>query len=372
MARRNAVIKSKRSSRRVARMMRRKAEPGALPGTVCSHAEAPRPLIRVMSYNADRLIDRTVEDVQSIKAHLIDGHVTWIDVQGLGDAEVITSLGEQFGLHPLALEDVVNTHQRPKLESYSDHLFLVVRTVSRNEHLGSEQIGLFLSKNVVLTFREKPGPLLDPVMERLRKTKGRLREAGADYLAYAILDAAIDAFFPLLDWCGERLDQLDDEVAQKPRDATLFDIHKLKSDLLILRRAVWPLRDAIGELLRDETHLLHPETRLFLRDCFDHTVQIMDLVQTCRELCTDTRDFYLTQVNNRISETMKVLTIIATVFMPLSFIAGVYGMNFDRTISRWNMPELGWPFGYPMILGVMACVAGAMLLFFRRRGWLGR
>ncbi|MBN1591295.1 MAG: magnesium/cobalt transporter CorA [Pirellulales bacterium] len=364
--------KVKRSSRRASRLLRRKAKPGAPPGTVQSHADAAPSVVRLVSYDAEKLADRVIEDPRKIKASLIPGHVTWIDVQGLGNAKLIEVLGEEFGLHPLAMEDVVNTHQRAKMESYDNHVFLVVRTVSWNEHVGSEQIGLFLSEGVVLTFREKLSPLLDPVLERLHRVKGPLRRSGADYLAYAILDVAIDAFFPLIGECGEQLDRLDDEVAERPRETTLLEIHKLKSNLLTLRRAVWPLRDALGELLREDTPLLRPETRIFLRDCYDHTVQIIDLVQTCRELCSDTRDFYLTQINNRISETMKVLTIIATIFMPLSFIAGVYGMNFVTTVSPWNMPELHWRFGYPIILGLMATIAGGMLLFFRRRGWLGR
>jgi len=368
---RNKKPKAGRQARRAARMMRRRAKPGAPPGTVASHAGAPPSVIRVVSYDAEKLVERVVDDARRVRAELVAGHITWIDVEGLSDAAAIESLGEQFGLHSLALEDVVNTHQRAKLESYDDHLFLVMRTVSMNEHLGSEQIGLFLGKNVVLTFREKPSSLLEPVLERLRRPRSPLRERGADYLAYAILDAAIDVFFPMLDACGERLDRLDDEVAERLRQSTLVEIHQLRGDLLVLRRAIWPLREAIAELLRDETRLLCPETRVFLRDCYDHTIQIVDLVQTCHDLCGDTRDFYLTQINNRLSEIMKVLTIIATIFMPLSFIAGVYGMNFD-TASPWNMPELGWKFGYLASLTLMAAVAGGMLSFFRRRGWLGR
>ncbi|MBN2217081.1 MAG: magnesium/cobalt transporter CorA [Pirellulales bacterium] len=369
---RNKTAKAKHRLRRAARLMRRRAKPGALPGTIHPDADARPSVVRVVSYDADKLVERVVDDPRKIRSGMIAGHVTWIDVEGLGNAQVVETLGQQFGLHPLAMEDVVNTHQRAKLESYDDHLFLVVRTVSMNEHVGSDQIGVFLGKNVVLTFREKPSPLVEPILDRLRQGKGSLRHHGADYLAYAILDAAIDAFFPLLESCGERLDRLDDEVADKPCQETLLGIHRLKSDLLVLRRAIWPLRDAVAELARDETPLLTAETRIFLRDCYDHTVQIIDLVQTCHELCADTRDFYLTQVNNRLSEIMKVLTVIATIFMPLSFIAGVYGMNFDITNSPWNMPELRCPFGYPVVLALMASVAGGMLLFFRRRGWLGK
>ncbi|HLA83537.1 MAG TPA: magnesium/cobalt transporter CorA [Thermoguttaceae bacterium] len=364
--------KPKHHSRHAARIMRRKSRPGTPPGTIGSHEEAKPTTVRVISYDAEKFTDCVVDDPTKIKANLIPGHVTWIDVEGLGDVNTVETLGKQFGLHPLALEDVVNTHQHAKVESYDDHLFLVLRTVSMNEHLGSEQIGIFLAKDVVLTFREKPGPLFEMILDRLRYSKCLLRQHGADYLAYTILDAAIDAFFPILEACGERLDQLDDEVAERPRQATLSEIHQLKSDLILLRRAIWPLRDAVGELLREETPLFQPDTRIFLRDCHDHTVQVIDLVQTCQELCTDTRDFYLTQINNRLNETMKVLTIIATIFMPLSWIAGVYGMNFEVGTSPWSMPELRWTYGYPAVLALMAAVAGGMLLFFRRRGWLGR
>ena len=362
----------KRRLRRAARLMRRKAKPGMLPGTIRVDSDALPSTIRVISYNTDKFSERIVEDPRNVKSNLVPGHVTWIDVEGLGNAAAIEAIGKQFGLHPLAMEDVVNTHQRAKLENYDDHLFLVVRTVSVNQSLGSEQIGLFLSQNVVLTFREKRSSLLEPIVERLQRSKGILRRQGADYLAYAILDSAIDAFFPVLDACAERLDQLDEEVAEHPRQETLVEIHRLKGDLLLLRRAIWPLRDAIGELLRDGSSFIEPETRIFLRDCYDHTVQIIDLIQTCRELCADTRDFYLTQINNRLSETMKVLTIIATIFIPLGFIAGLYGMNFNSTASPWNMPELHWRYGYPAVLALMAVVAGGMVLFFRRKGWIGR
>jgi magnesium transporter len=353
-------------------MMRRRAKPGILPGTVRSQAEAPPPQVRLITYDSGHFSERDVEDVGAIKRELVKAQVAWIDVQGLGDAKVIRSLGKQFDLHPLAMEDVVNTHQRPKLENYDDHLFMVLRTVTGNDHFGTDQVAIFLTKTVVLTFREKPDPFLEPIVERLRRSRGRLRDLGADYLTYAIVDAAVDGFFPFLQTCGERLDELDEEVSRRPQEGSLLGIRKLKGDLIVLRRAAWPLRDAIGQMLRDETPLLSDETRIFLRDCQDHAVQIIDLVQVCVELCDDIRDFYLTQVNNRLSEIMKVLTIIATIFMPLSFIAGLYGMNFDPSASAWNMPELRWSFGYPAALGVMAAMAGGMLLFFWRRGWLGR
>jgi magnesium transporter len=365
-----AKPKHKRPSRHAARLMRRKAKPGVPAGTVHSHAEAVPTVVRLVSYSADQLDEHVIHDAAGIREHLPNDRVTWIDVQGLGDANMVTELGKLFGLHPLALEDVVNTHQRPKLEAYDDHLFLIVRTVTPNEHLGSEQIGIFLTNNVVLTFREKPSSLFEPVLEHLRQAPGRLRQGGAARLFHAILDAVIDVFFPILETCGQRLDDLDAEVATRPREVTLVGIHELKGDLLVLRRAVWPLRDAIGELLREDSALLDPDTRLFLRDCHDHAVQIIDLVQTCHELCADTRDFYLTQINNRLNEIMKVLTVIATIFMPLTFIAGVYGMNFDLTDSPWNMPELHCRWGYPAVLGVMVTVAVSMIFFFRRRGWL--
>jgi magnesium transporter len=362
-------VKPKRPAKAGPRF-RRRTLPGAVPGTVVVDPHAARPVLHLVSYGPDDYEERDLDDPAALAALVGQRPVTWVDVQGLGDAQTITRLGEIFGLHPLALEDVVNTHQRAKVEDYGEYLFLVARMLLPGQRLASEQISIFLGKNFVVTFQEKLGDCLDPVRQRLRKGLGGIRKTRPDYLAYAILDAVVDAYFPVLEGYGEQLDRLDDEISSHPVRETFGRIHDLRADLLLLRRAIWPLREDVGKLLRDSHPLISDETRIFLRDCYDHTVQIIELVEVSREMCTDLREYYLSAVNTRMSEVMKVLTIIATIFIPLGVIAGVYGMNFDPDASPWNMPELRWSHGYLFALGLMGAVAGGLLFFFWRRGWL--
>jgi magnesium transporter len=240
-----------------------------------------------------------------------------------------------------------------------------------NDELVSEQVSLFLGRNYVLTFQYLPGDSFDPVRSRLRTARGRIRNSGADFLAYALLDATIDGYFPVLEVYGTRIEEIEDRMSERVGSESIHQTHRLRSDLMLLRRFIWPHREAVHALLRDEHPLISAETRVYLRDCYDHTVQIIDVVETHRDLCADLRELYFTQVSTRTNEIMKVLTIIATIFIPLGFIAGVYGMNFNTAVSRWNMPELNWPFGYPFALGLMAAVAGGLLYLFWRRGWFG-
>ncbi len=348
----------------------RRTAPGATPGTVAVDPAASRPVVRVISFGPGDVVEEEFDDLGSLADLVGRRAVTWVDVQGLGDAETIKGLGEIFQLHPLALEDVVNTHQRPKLEDYGHHLFLVARMLQSEGRADTEQVSLFLGKNFVLTFQEKPGDCLEPIRKRIRNGKGRVRDSGADYLAYALLDAVVDAYFPILEQYGEWLDTVDDEVSAHATRETVGQIHILRGDLLLLRRAIWPLRDVVGELRRESHPLISEETRVYLRDCHDHTIQVIELLGTYREMCSDLREYYLSTVSNRMNEVMKVLTVIATIFIPLSFIAGVYGMNFDPSVSPWNMPELRWHYGYPFALGLMAAVTLGLLYFFWRRGWL--
>jgi magnesium transporter len=292
-------------------------------------------------------------------------------VVGVGDAETVRRIGEIFALHRLALEDCINVHQRPKVEEYEDHRFIVSRMAMIREGPDTEQISLFLGRNFVITFQEQPGDCFGPVRERLRAARGRIRAAGADYLAYALLDAIVDSYFPVLESYGERIEDLEDDVLLRPDNRTVAQIFELKRDLLALRRAAWPQREAINTLIREPSPLIDDETRIFLRDCYDHAVHVLDIVETHREQAASLTDVYLSSMSNRLNEVMKVLTIIATIFIPLSFIASVYGMNFDTERSPWNMPELEWYFGYPFALGLMALTAAGLLLFFRRKGWIG-
>jgi magnesium transporter len=348
------------------RRFRGRTKPGAAPGTIAVDPTAPKPKIRILAYGPDGVQETEVEDPAEIRGHLDGKPVVWVNVDGLGDAEVLKALGEAFGIHKLALEDVVNVHQRDKVEPYEEHLFIVARMANLPEDtLATEQVSLFLGANYVVTFQEREGDCLDPVRDRIRQGKGRIRKAGPDYLAYAILDAIVDHYFPILEAYGERLDHLEDEIMEEPTRATLARVHRTKRELLSLRRAAWPKREALSTLLREPSPLVSPETGVYLRDCYDHAVQILDITETYRELGSGLVDAYLSNVSNRMNEIMQVLTIIATIFIPLTFLAGIYGMNFSY------MPETQWRWGYFAAIGVMAAIAVGLVLFFRRRGWLG-
>lgn len=350
---------------------RRHAAPGTAPGLLTADPGAHPSRFRVLAYGPD-----AVEEGDNIApAALADLRarfpMVWVDVDGLQDIEAIRSLGQVFDLHGLALEDVVNVHQRPKAEDYADSLFVVLRMPATGPHVETEQMSIFIGDGFVVTFQERPGDWFEPVRQRLRDPRARVRQRGGDYLAYALIDAVVDAFFPLLEDLGERLEDLEQEIMEDPRQEHVPRIHGLRRDLLTVRRAAWPMRELLNGLLRDPHPHIDEGTRVFLRDCYDHTVQIMDVVDTSREMVAGLIDMHLSAVNNRMNEIMKVLTVIATIFIPLSFIASLYGMNFDTAVSPWNMPELHWTFGYPFALSLMIATAGGLLWFFRRRGWLG-
>jgi magnesium transporter len=308
----------------------------------------------VLAYGPDRFEERALHDVSELRQLLKQWPVVWVNVDGLGDAGVIAALGEVFGLHRLALEDVVHTDQRAKIEEYGETIFMVARMPSFSDHLETEQLSLFLGPTYVLTFQEYPGDCFDSVRERIRKGGTHMRGAGPDYLAYALLDSLIDSYYPVADALGDSLEALETEALSRPERATVSRIQRSKLDVMKLRRALWPLREALSTLLRHEQRVIRPETRVYLRDCLDHTVVLIDLLESHREIAAGLMEVYLSSLSNRLTEVMKVLAIISTIFIPLGFIAGIYGMNFDRSASRWNMPELGWAWGY----------------FFWRRGWL--
>ena len=343
-----------------------------MPGTLQAAPGTPPSVIQVVAFNKDHLVEQPVDHVGQLKKFVDSSTLVWINVDGLGDVTTITQIGELLGLHPLALEDVVNVHQRAKVEPFTDHLFIVTRMVSRTAdgHLESEQVSMFLGKHYVLTFQQMPGDCFDPVRERIRVSRGRIRESDADYLAYALIDAVIDSYFPVVEQFADQLDDLDEKVAAGPHPDVMEQIHNIRNDLLMLRRSVWPHRDALNELIRDEHPLISRDTRVFLRDCYDHAVQLVDLLEVYREMCADLRDYYLSIVSNRANEIMKVLTIIATIFIPLGFVAGLYGMNFNTHLPG-NMPELNWSYGYVGALALMASIALGMLAYFWRHGWIG-
>ncbi|HET6520543.1 MAG TPA: magnesium/cobalt transporter CorA [Geminicoccaceae bacterium] len=349
----------------------RRIPPGSPPGTLLADPEAGRSVVRLVGYGEGVCEEAAIEGAEALRAWIGRHGVTWVDVEGLADLDLIRALGDAFGLHDLALEDVVHANQRPKAEAYEDHLFVVTRAATLGERLDTEQVAMFVGRGYVLTFREKAGDCFQPVRERLRNGKGRLRQAPADYLAYALIDAVVDGYFPVLEAYGEALEDLEHEVVTEPGADAITRIHALKRDLLVLRRAIWPQREMLSTLLREDVPFIGADTRLFLRDCYDHAFELMDMVEIYREVATGMVDVYLSSVSNRMNEIMKVLTVIATIFMPLGFIASLYGMNFDRDASPLNMPELGWYWGYPFALAVMAAVAGGLLLYFRRRNWIG-
>lgn len=367
------------------KLFRRRTPPGSVPGRVVSDPQAAPTEIQVIAYNTTELVEESVTDPSELPGYLERYAVTWVNVNGLGDAKVLKQIARLFGLHALALEDVVHVHQRPKVEDFADHLFIVARMVTVEDEpagyeepqngaarLDTEQISIFLGKNFVVTFQERPGDCLNAVRERMRQNTGLVRKSGGDYLAYALLDAVVDAYFPVVEKYSELLDILEEQVTESHDRAHLDRIHRAGRALRVMRRAAWPLRDAVQVLQRDEHPLILPETRIYLRDCSDHTVQIIDFLETSRELCADLREYYFSTLSHRTNEIMKVLTIIATIFIPLSFVAGVYGMNFDPAASEYNMPELRWRYGYPFAWSVMGVIALALLAYFRRKGWLGR
>jgi magnesium transporter len=359
-----------KSKRRRRFRTRRKTQPGMVPGTIQPEPSSPPSEIEVICFGPDGIEEKKIADPRELKPLMDKWPVTWVNVDGFGDGTTIQQLGEFLGLHRLALEDVVNLHQRPKIDDYESYLFIVAQMMKLDEE-PPEQLSMFLGRNFVATFSSRPdGDCFDPVRERIRKSKGRMRNAGPDYLAYALLDSLVDVYFPILERLSERIDAIELNVDQNQSQAVMADIHDLRNELLVVRRAIWPLRDAMNTIVREPHDLIAAETRIYLRDCYDHTVQIIDLSELYRDLCSDLRDYIISLVSQRTNEIMKVLTIIATIFIPLSFVAGFYGMNFDPASSPLNMPELKWYFGYPFAIVLMLLVSGGMVYFFKRKGWL--
>ncbi len=348
---------------------------GASPGTLHITSEE-RPPIVLIDYGEEGVTERTLNHIDDVKPYLRDESpgVTWIDVRGIGHEPTFRRLGEIFNLHPLALEDVVNVPQRPKSDLYEGHQLLIARMVrlDQNGDVETEQLGIVFGKGFVLTVQEEPDhDVLDCVRERIRQGRGTIRERGSDYLAYALLDAVVDAFFPTLEILGERIEDIELDALAARRTVSK-SIHDVKRDLLTIRRAIWPQRDLLNSLLRGDSPLIDRDTLPYVRDTYDHAVQVMDMVETFRETASGLMDLYLSGVSNRMNEIMKVLTILSTVFLPITFIAGVYGMNFDTAASPYNMPELRSRYGYPATILFMLLSVGGLLFYYWRKGWLGQ
>lgn len=352
--------------RALGRLFRKRHPPaGAQPGTLVIDATVP-PRLHAICYGPERL-EESEPPADGLRALVRADSVTWIDVQGLGSEEVLRSIAQQFQIHPLALEDVVNVPQRPKVEAHGDQLLIVGRMAFLNEDgaLEREQVSLLLGPNYVLTFQERYGDVFDPVRARIRQGGPVFRTGGAAYLAYALLDAVVDGYFPVLEYFGERLEHLEVEAIGSPRPAVASEIHEIKGDLLGLRRAVWPMREVLASLMREDLPFMAGKLQAHLRDCYEHCVQVIDVLETYRELSGGLMDVYLSSVANRQNEVMRVLTVMASIFIPLTFLAGIYGMNFE------HMPELHTRWGYPLTLVLMAGLAGLMLVYFWWKGWLG-
>lgn len=347
--------------------------PGTPAGTLSGRPpELHYPLrIHVADYTSDKITVREDVSIEECRAYRATPSMTWIHVAGQPTEPLLHELAEEFGLHRLALEDVLNSGQRPKAEQFDDQLFVVMSLpLMESAVVDVQQVSLFLAPGMLLSFHDGDFALFRPILRRLEEKSSRLRSRGGDFLFYSMLDLIIDQGFPVLENFGAQLEQLEEEILQVNDRTTLEKLHIIKRELTLLRRMLWPQREVINQLLRDESPLVGGGTRLYLRDCYDHTIQVMDLIETYREMTTGMLDIYLSSVSNRTNEIMRLLTVIATIFIPLTFITGIYGMNFDRAASHWNMPELGWPYGYPLLLGVMIGIVGLMLAWFKRQGWL--
>ncbi len=352
---------------------KRSSKAGLPPGTLIHIGEkgSGEARITLLRYNETSFEEKEVGTVSTVDECIPLGEgptTTWIDMEGIYDVGVIENLGRCYGFHPLVLEDILNTDQRPKVEDYDSYLYIVLRMLYLNHKNGkvvTEQTSVILGQKFVLSFQEGfKGDVFDHVRERIRSGKGRIRALGADYLAYCLIDAVVDGYFSVLEKMGEDIEAIEGELVLKPMPHTLQKLHHLKRDVIFLRKATWPLREVVSSLERGDSSLVEESTRTYLRDVYDHTIQVIDTIETYRDMLSGMLDIYLSSVSNRLNEVMKVLTVIATIFMPLTFIAGVYGMNF------MYMPELKWRWGYPLILFLMLAVGILMLLHFKRKKWL--
>ena len=339
---------------------------GLPPGTLIHVGEKKleNAIIRLIDYSEEGFEEKELGSIDECLPYKDKESVTWVNIDGLHDIDLINNIGNQFNLHPLVLEDILNTEQRPKLDDMEDYLFIVAKMIyynSDNDRIKFEQVSMVLWKNIVITFQEDVGDVFDPVRERLRKGKGRIRKMGSDYLLYTLLDALVDSYYGVLEKIGDRVENLEDELMDSPEPETLQLIHNMKRELVFLRRSVWPIREIIGSLERGESGLISEKTTIFYRDVYDHTIQVIDTIETCRDIVSGMMDLFLSSVSNRMNEVMKMLTVIATIFIPLTFVAGIYGMNFEF------MPELKLRWGYPTVWAGMIIIGIVMFLWFKRK-----
>ncbi len=353
--------------RKIPYVKKRQHKAGMAPGTIAFVGEArTAPVaLTLINYGPEHLSERPLENAAEAVGFRATPEVSWINLDGVHDEDVIRQIGTDFGIDALVLEDIVNTGQRPKLEEYDGYLFAVVKMLRIEEgQLKSEQVSLVVGPAYVVSFQEEPGDVFDPVRERIRHGRGRIRRLGADYLAYALLDVIVDHYFVVLEHFGEQTERLEEEVTGEATEATQQRINALRRDLVLMRRAVWPVRELLLALDRSDSDLVRSETRPFLRDAYDHAVQVIEVLESLREVLSGLHDLYMSNLSNRMNEVMKVLTIIGTIFIPLTFVAGIYGMNFEY------MPELGYRYAYPIALAAMLIIGIVLVFYFRRKGWI--
>lgn len=348
---------------------RQVTKPGTPPGTLVYNREkrTDHVVVQVMDYAPDACHVQKTVGIEETYALRDSNTVSWIDIEGLHDTEMLRKFGEHFGLHPLVLEDILNTHQRPRVEEYEDYFFLVARMLiagKEGEPFHSEQVSFILGKRFLVTFQDIPGDVFDPVRQRVEQGRGKARRLGPDYLLYTLLDALVDNYFTLLQTFADRIEAVEGRITSKPTAQDLADVHRLRRELQYVRRNVWPLRDAVAELNRSDSGLISDDTHVYLRDLHDHVVQVMESIENFRDVLASLQDLYMSTLSNRTNEVIRVLTVISTIFVPLTFIAGVYGMNFTY------FPELAWKYGYAGFWVVSLIVVAGLLAFLRRRGWL--
>jgi len=358
-----------KSKRRSAALSRRSQKAGLPPGALVHVGEKRPEAVRIayLDYDEQDFQEKEGVAVEECFPFKNTATITWINIDGIDEIPIIEKIGKAYDLHPLILEDIVTAGQRPKFDMYDKYAYIVLKMLSYNhtsQVIESEQMSVVFGANFVISFQEEPGDIFDPIRDRIRFAKGKARKMGADYLAYSLIDAIVDSYFGILEKIGERIEGLEDELIERPTEKTLRQIHTLKREMMSLRRSIWPMRELVSAMQREESPLISGPTRIYLRDVYDHAIQIIDTIEGFRDIVAGMLDIYLSSIGNRTNAIMKVLTMIATIFIPLTFVAGVYGMNFK------HMPEIGWRWGYPAVLTLMLAIAGTMIVYFRRRKWL--
>lgn len=349
--------------------MRASSKAGMPPGTLIHIGERKEEetKIKIIDYDENNFQEKEVKTVEECFPFKETSTVTWINIDGIHHVDVIEKIGNHFDLHPLILEDILHTDQRPKLEDFGQYMYIVFKMLYFDEtetEIKAEQVSLILAPKLVISFQEMVGDTFNPVRERIRNSKGRIRKMGSDYLAYALIDAVVDSYFSILENFGEKIDFIEEELVTVPTPQTLQTIHDLKREIIFLRKSVWPLREVINNLERGDSPLIQKSTGIYLKDVYDHTIQIIDTIETYKEMLSGMLDIYLSSVSNKMNEVMKVLTIIATVFIPLTLIVGIYGMNFKY------MPELEWKWSYPIVWVIMISIGTFMYFYFKRMKWI--